>query len=182
MVEIRNIQLADVPQMTKYWYESPPGFIESLGVDPKKMKTPDDFRAFMEDRCKAPENKRTGLVILFEGQPVGQHSVNPLVEGDYGIFHAHIWDDQFRRRGIGLKSYVLASKLFMDRFDLKRMLYKTPRQNIASIRVKEKLGMRFIGEEAIGFGIVKEGTIAKVYEATRDEITHLYQKLIREQC
>jgi hypothetical protein len=41
--------------------------------------------------------------------------------------------------------------------------------------VKEKLGIRSIGEEVIGFSIIKEGTNAKVFELTRDEVKKLVQ-------
>lgn len=173
MVSVRDIQLGDIPFMMKYWYESPPGFIESLGVDPTKMGPREQFEEFMRGRCALPDSQRTGLVILYNGEPVGQHSINPLVEGDHGVFHAHIWSQKHRGLGIGLESYVLASKVFMDRFNLKRILYKTPKQNTASIRVKEKLRMRCLGEEEIGHGLVKAGTIAKVFEITREELAAL---------
>lgn len=177
MVSIRNIIPSDVPLIIKYFYHSPPGFIESIGVDPKKMGPPEEFERFMRERFATPEDKRTGVTILYNGEPVGQHSINPLVENDHGVFHAHIWDPSARGRGIGLQSYVLAGKLFVDRFNLKRVVYKTPKQNIASIRVKEKLGIRFLGEEVVSHGLVKEGTVAKVYEATREEIEEMYAKL-----
>ena len=65
----------------------------------------------------------------------------------------------------------------MSRFNLSRILFKTPVQNIGAIRVKEKLGIRYIGEEIIGFGIIKEGTKAKVFELTRDEIENKWSTI-----
>ncbi|MGE4133341.1 MAG: GNAT family N-acetyltransferase [Bdellovibrionales bacterium] len=179
MVEIRSLELADIPMLIKYWYHSPPGFIESIGVDPTKLGSPVEFEAFMRGRLELPDEKRAGVAILYNGEPVGQHSINPLVEGDHGIFHAHIWNSAHRGKGIGLQSYVLASHLFMNRFNLKRIVYKTPKQNTASIRVKEKLGMRFIGEEEIGHGLVKAGTIAKVFEVTRDELAEMFANRVK---
>jgi hypothetical protein len=43
-------------------------------------------------------------------------------------------------------------------------LFKTPIQNITAIRVKEQLGIRCIGEEIVSFGMIQEGTRAKVFE------------------
>ncbi len=57
----------------------------------------------------------------------------------------------------------------MERFDLKRILFKTPVQNVGAIRVKEKLGIRFIGEEVVEFGAIRAGTLARVYELTREK-------------
>jgi hypothetical protein len=63
----------------------------------------------------------------------------------------------------------LACRVFLQRFDLKRILFKTPAQNVGAIRVKEKLGIRCLGEEVVDFGIIRPGTLAKVYELTREE-------------
>lgn len=72
--------------------------------------------------------------------------------------------------GIGLQFYPKACAIFMGRFNLSRILFKTPIQNIGALRVKEKLGIRCIGEEEIGFGRIKEGTRAKVFELTSAEL------------
>ena len=69
-----------------------------------------------------------------------------------------------RRKGIAMITYPKAGRIFMERFDLKRILFKTPLQNIGAIRVKEKLGIRWIGEEAVSFGIIQDDTLAKVFE------------------
>jgi hypothetical protein len=74
-----------------------------------------------------------------------------------------------RGRGIAEHSYPLACRLFVQRFDLKRILFKTPVQNRGALRVKEKLGIRHLGEEVVDFGVIKAGTIAKVFELTREE-------------
>lgn len=107
---------------------------------------------------------------LYDGNPIGMHTMNPLIEGDYGVFHAHIWEPSLRRRGVGLHSYPKALKIFMERFKLNRILFKTPTQNVGAIRVKEKLKIRYVGEEVINFGIIKDGTLAKVFEVTREEM------------
>jgi len=54
---------------------------------------------------------------------------------------------EFRRRGVAECSYPQACRVFLQRFDLQRIRFKPPAQNVGAIRVKEKLGIRFIGEE-----------------------------------
>ena len=129
------------------------------------------------EKCAAnkalPHSKANGLVIVYQNQAIGIHSLNPLIEGDYGIFHAHIWKPEMRRRGLGKYTYPKACEIFMKRFDLKRILFKTPCQNTGAIRVKEKLGIRCIGEEVIGFSIIKDDTLAKVFELTSAEAEKL---------
>jgi RimJ/RimL family protein N-acetyltransferase len=172
-VSVRDLSEADIRFVLDYWFRSPPGFIESLGADPTKLPAEAQFADSLRQRVRmnAELDRSTlaSLAILHEGQFVGFHNLSPLVEGDFGVFHAHISRPEFRRRGLAECSYPQACRVFLQRFDLKRILFKTPAQNVGAIRVKEKLGIRFIGEELVDFGVIRPGTLAKVYELTREE-------------
>ncbi len=172
-VSVRDLREEDVPFVLDYLFRSPPGFIESLGADPAKLPPESQFASTLRERIATnsgrASSKLNALAILHEGSFVGFHILNPLVEGDHGIFHAHIARPEFRRRGIGELSYPQACRIFLERFDLQRILFKTPRQNAGAIRVKEKLGIRFLREETVDFGIIRAGTRARVYELTRAE-------------
>ena len=173
LISLRDLTEADIPLSLNYWFRSPSGFIESLSVDSTKMPTEQEMENGLRNKLvenqKLPTSKLNVLTILYNQQPIGIHPINPIVENDYGVFHAHIWDPKFRRQGIAMHSYPMACRFFFDRFNLKRILFKTPKQNLGAIRVKEKLGIRVIGEEEIDFSIVKKGTIATVFELTREE-------------
>jgi RimJ/RimL family protein N-acetyltransferase len=173
LVSIRELSTAEVPFILDYWLNSPPGYLESIGVDPAKLPPRAEFERSLREKCEWPVAKRGVLVIIYRGQAVGFHTLHPIAEGDYGIFHAHLWDESVRDRGIATVSYVKACHIFLNRFGLKRILFKTPIQNKGSIRVKEKLGIRYLHEERVSFGIVKDATLAKVFELTRDECDFL---------
>jgi len=172
-VSVRDLSEADIQFVLDYWFRSPTGFIESLGADPTKLPAEAQFGDSLRQRVRTNAglggSRLTSLAILHEEQFVGFHNLNPLVEGDFGVFHAHISRPEFRRRGVAECSYPQACRVFLQRFDLKRILFKTPARNVGAIRVKEKLGIRFIGEELVDFGIIRPGTLAKVYELTREE-------------
>jgi RimJ/RimL family protein N-acetyltransferase len=176
-VVVRDLSESDIPHLSQYWFHSPAGYLEAMGVDPKKLPPQEKFESGLREKCNAPSSKLNALIILFDGRPVGFHTINPLTEGDHGIFHAHIWDTQVRRKGIASVSYPKACQIFMRRFGLKRILFKTPAQNTGSIRVKEKLGIRYLGEETVDFGIVKDGTLAKVFELNREEADFLVTRM-----
>lgn len=174
LISVRDLTEADIPMVLGYWFHSPPGFIEGMGVDLAKMPTEPIMEKNLREKVAANRSlsasKLNALVIMHGQTPIGLHTINPLIEGDYGIFHAHIIDPKFRGRGIGLQSYPKACRIFLERFDLKKIVFKTPLRNVGAIRVKEKLGIRQIGEEVIGFSIIRDGTPAKVFEWTREEI------------
>jgi len=172
-ISVRDLAESDVPFVLDYWFRSPAGFVEGMGVDLRKMPTEAEMKAGLTARIQENEklasSKLSAVAITYDGRPIGIHTIFPVTEGDFGIFHAHIFDPEFRRRGVGLLSYPKACRVFFERFNLKKILFKTPLQNGGAIRVKEKLGIRVVGEETIGFGIIKEGTRAKVFELTREE-------------
>jgi RimJ/RimL family protein N-acetyltransferase len=174
LVSVRDFEIGDIPYVLDYWFHSPPGFIESIGADPEKLPGELEMEEHLTKRIqhnqKLSESKLNALTILYDGVPIGFHTLVPLVEGVEGIFHAHIWNSAMRGKGIGVYSYVRALRTFMERFRLQKVIFKTPIQNTGAIRVKEKLGIRCIGEESIGFDIIREGTLGKVYELTRDEL------------
>ncbi len=176
-VAVRDFYEADVSPLVNYWYRSPQGFIETMGIDHEKLFPETQFRKLMLDTCEANTllavSKLPVLTITYKGKAIGSHAMSPLVEGDHGVFHAHIWNPEMRGKGIGRITYPKACLIFMNRFDLKRILFKTPIRNIAAVRVKEDLDIRCIGEEIIDFGIIRDGTRAKVFELTRPEAERL---------
>ena len=178
MISIRDLQPSDVPNITDYWFRSPPGFIEAMGVDRSKFPSEHDFIASLESKIcssrSAPQPTAGVLAIVRDEDLVGFHTLNPIEKGDHGVFHAHIIRSKFRGQGICMTSYPLACHKFIHRFDLKRILFKTPIQNIGAIRVKEKLGIPSIGNETISFGIMKDETPSQVFELSRARAEQLY--------
>ncbi len=181
LIAIRDLSEEDVGGLTKYWYHSSPGFIEAMGIDPRKLLPEREFEEEIIAECRAISvftvSKLRFLTIAYKGKAIGSHTLSPLIEGDHGVFHAHIWNPEMRGKGIARITYPIACQIFMERFDLKRILFKTPIQNIAAIRVKEQLGIRCIGEEVVAFGIIQDGTRAKVFELTRPEAERLICRL-----
>lgn len=177
LISVRDLSVNDVPLILNYWFHSPAGFIESLGVDMTKLPSEADMEKSLKEKLQAnkllPESKLNALAILYNGEAIGFHTINPVTEGDFGIFHAHIWNPSMRRRGVGMHSYPKACQVFMQRFNLERILFRTPVQNLGAIRVKEKLGIHCVGEEIVGFSIIKEGTLAKVFELRNSEMRRL---------
>ena len=171
-ISLRDFKVSDIPMVCDYWFRSPEGFIESRGVDFSKMPPEPEFHKNIKE--KVEDNQKAGrpdnaLIILYDGKPVGMHTMFPLTPGEEGIFHAHIFFEKFRGKGVALISYRLACEEFFKRFNLKKVVFKTPAQNIPAIKVKQKLGVPKIGEEIIDFGIIKAGTKAQVFEWTREE-------------
>lgn len=177
-IALRDLLESDIPLLLDYWYGSDPAYFEAMGVDLGRMPPKDAFERTLRDKIRA--NSAPGrpplnvVIVTYEGRPVGFHTVNPVIPGDHGIFHAHLIAPEMRGRGLGQHSYRLAARLFIDRFDLRKIVFKTPAQNPGPNRVKEKLGIRCGGEETLrDFNILRDGLLVRVWELTREEAEKL---------
>jgi RimJ/RimL family protein N-acetyltransferase len=185
-IQLRNFSEEDIPLLIDYWLRSPEGFIESLGVDLGKLKPEEEMRAVQLERCKkwaeSPEECNV-LAILYKGQTIGVHGISDPKSGENGVFHAHIWLPEFRRRGIGSISYVKAMKFFADRFQLKEILFKTPEHNPGPNGLKEKLGLNPIGKDSTvheEIGIMKPGLTCLLYSIEVKQVEELYSNLLSD--
>jgi hypothetical protein len=111
-----------------------------------KLRSEADNKESMISLCNRSTDKMPNLVILYDNMPIGVNLFNQIIEGDSALFHAHIWNADFRKKGISSYTYPNASLIFMERFNLKKVIFKTPALNIGALRVKEKLGLMPLGK------------------------------------
>ena len=109
------------------------------------------------------------MIIEIDGLVIGTHGITDIKANESAVMHAHIFDANFRRAGVCSFTYPRAALVFMDQFNLPKIVFKTPLQNVGAQRVKEKLGITCIGQELIENPNIIEGTMAKVYELGREQ-------------
>src|SRR5262245_11046297 len=125
-VSVRDMEISDLPKVLDYWFRSPPGFVEAMGVDWAKMPAEAQMKDHLSRRLmvnqQLPKSKLNALTISAAGRAIGFHTLVPVTEGECGVFHAHIWDSEIRRQGVAYQSYPLACLLFFERFNLQKIL------------------------------------------------------------
>ncbi len=129
-VHLRDLQLSDIDSIMDYWYRSPIEEIEQMGVDRSKMISEEEFRSFFIEKYdtndKQTITQMTHLIVEVKGHPVGYHSLNPLNVNEEGTFHSHFWDKNYIGVGVGTISYQMACDIYFERFNLKKIIFKTP--------------------------------------------------------
>lgn len=166
-ITLRSLKTSDIASLLAYWFRSPPGFLESLGVDQHRLPKEEDMELGLLRLTQMNANKSPMLVIECNGRPVGNHILNQFDGNRSAVFHAHIWDPKDRGQGIAMQSYPLAIKEYFKNFDLEKIIFKTPAHNKGPQKVKERLGLKRLGEElAPEGGMIKAGTKLIIYEIT----------------
>ncbi|MBB65463.1 MAG: hypothetical protein CMO81_10405 [Waddliaceae bacterium] len=173
----RSLEAQDIENLIQYWHYSPPEFFEKIGIDPQRLlpenKMRELFQKEIEDIKKEGEKASKLIIIEYKGKAIASHNLNEIIEGDSGLFHAHIWYREFRGKGLGTYSYPRAAKIYMDRFQLQTIRFISPIQNPAIQRIKEKLGLQSLGEQIMTAPILQDNTRGYLYILTREQLKKL---------
>ena len=167
-VSIRPFARADILPVVDYWTGNSEEFWRQRGVDKAKFKSRDEFIAGYEKSFLEKGGIPTLVTILLNGEAVGIHGVSDIVQGESAVMHAHIWREEHRHRGIGIYSYLKAAEHFFNAFDLKKIIFKTPKVNQGPNRVKEKIGIPAIGETVFDAPMMMGPVQATLYELDRE--------------
>lgn len=163
-VSIRKFQIDDIGPLVDYWTKSSEDYWQERGIDKSKLFTEKEFSDYYQDSFKKNGGVSTVAVILYKENPVGVHTLTSLKENESGVFHAHIWKEEHRKIGIGYFSYILAAEFFLQTLNLKKIIFKTPKINLAANRVKEKLGIPKVGETLFEETVLIKPLKANLYE------------------
>ena len=175
-VTIRDFLPEDIIPMVNYWTQNSAEFWKVRGVDKEKLNTEGEFTERYKNAFLNNGGVKTIAVIQFFGKAIGVHSLTDLIENESAVFHAHIWDEENRKRGIGFYSYLKATEYFMVKLNLKKIIFKTPIINIGANRIKEKLGIPKIGDTIFESPILFLPLEANLYEFDRDMLKKLKEK------
>jgi RimJ/RimL family protein N-acetyltransferase len=177
MIRVRPFDQNDVSLFADYLYRSPRGFLEKIGLDPGRLLPEEKFRevfSAMVEKSAAPAGPPpTCLSILWNGLPVGAHTLTEVKAGASAVMHAHLWREEFRGKGIGQKSYLLAASFFVKEHGFQEILFRTPADNPGPNRVKEKLGIPKVGEGLVDTPVSLPGLKANLYRLDRALLARL---------
>jgi hypothetical protein len=181
IVTLRDLVHEDLTPYCDYFYRSPAGFLEGMGVDIANLPPEENLRHLLQLSIEHPlpfdRRPADTLIITFAGKAIGNHSLTNIEYGSSGIFHAHIWSPDFRRKSLGSYTYPRACLAFMERFDLKKMFFETPVVNAGPNRLKQKLGLKPLGEGIARSPMCGANTRIFLYEWDRDQIEYAMHAL-----
>lgn len=161
-VSLRDIKPTDIPLLVSYWYDSDPKFMESIGMDSTRFPPVHKLESQLARICSNPD--KSALIIQYDNQAVGHHILTYLKHGESALIHGHLWDVRYRGQGIVSHVYPKACQIFFNRFKLKKLIFEVYANNAASIRVKHKIGAKYVGQAVNSSSIGKVGALVKTFE------------------
>jgi|SRR5579872_1013646 len=136
--------IAEYDAVLDYFLSADESYLRAMGVEPSKLP---QRAAWLErlvaDLARPDEEKQTFYLGWdYEGRRVGHSNMNPLVYGDHGYVHLHLWDAAARRAGLGTEFFRRSIEVFFRRFALRRLYCEPYAENPAPNRVLSKAGFR----------------------------------------
>jgi RimJ/RimL family protein N-acetyltransferase len=143
--EVRELDPADIDVRIDYFHGASDDHLGRLGVDRALLPDRAAWRASYAADHARPLRERETYVVRWDlgGILVGFSSMTHIEYGDQGFLHLHVLDPE--RRGIGLgRSFVRESAdLYIDRFELRRVLSEPNAFNVAPNRALQAAGFRY---------------------------------------
>lgn len=176
-ISVRNFAFDDIAPTVSYLTENSSEYWLKRGVDLAKIKPKKEFLEHYTEKLVSDGDIPSNCTIAYKGQAIGLHSLSHIAHHDHAIMHAHIWSPEHRRKGIGYYSYPLAMDFFMKKFNFKKIIFKTPKINIAANKIKEKLQIPCLGDTIFEASVLIVPLEANLYEVDRTLLDQLLTRI-----
>lgn len=171
-LSVREVQEKDIPLIADYWFKSEPHYLESLGVDPEKMFTRDQFTTMLSQQVSLPYNEKKAYALIWEahGKTIGHSNVNPVIYGQEALMHLHIWNAEHRRKGCGAEFIKMSLPYYFENLQLQKIYCEPYAFNESPNKLLEKCGFTFIKQYITTPGAIAFEQPVKRWEISAAEI------------
>ena len=120
--------------------------LDTLGVDPSRLLTPDAWRAQLGSEFLLPPERRQTLYLiwLLDDQPAGFSSCNKIAFGERANMHLHVCAPERRQQGIGTECVRRSVEIYFQRLQLKRLFCEPNAFNVGPNRTLQKAGFKYL--------------------------------------
>ena len=148
LLSAREMQKYDVEPITQYWLTADPAFLKSMGVDLAKMPSKKEWITMLLEQLAQPypEKKSYCLIWQIDKKAIGHCNVNKIKFGDEAYMHLHLWNKEFRKKGMGTELVKMSLPYFFENLELKKIYSEPYALNPAPNKTMEKAGFTFVKE------------------------------------
>jgi RimJ/RimL family protein N-acetyltransferase len=148
ILSVREIQKTDIEPITQYWLNADPAFLTGMGVDLAKMPSKEEWIKMLSAQLMQTytEKKSYCTIWLVDKEPIGHCNVNKIKFGEEAYMHLHLWNTEFRKKGMGTELVKMSLPYFFENLELKKIYCEPYALNPAPNRTLEKAGFSFIKE------------------------------------
>jgi RimJ/RimL family protein N-acetyltransferase len=174
ILSVREIQHSDVELIAEYWDSADPAFLIGMGVDLAKKPAKEEMITMLSEQLTQPypEKKSYCTIWQVDNKPIGHCNVNKIKFGEEAYMHLHLWNTEFRKKGMGTELVKMSLPYFFAKLQLKTIYCEPYALNPAPNKTLEKAGFSFVKEYITTPGFFNFEQLVKRWELTFDQ----YQK------
>ena len=143
---VREMAKPEFEFVIDYFFNATPEFLESLGVDPSRLPTPDSWRERFRREQAKPIEQRAWLVVtwLKDSRPLGFSTSDKITYGEQANMHLHVVDPERRNQGYGTECVRRSADVYFERLKLKRLFCEPYAFNVAPNRTLQRAGFKYL--------------------------------------
>ncbi len=141
-LSVRDIEEKDINAIVQYWHQPNHQFLKNMGVDIAKIPSPQDLFNMLASQLTLPYDKKQSYCIIWQynGVAIGHCNVNKIIFGTEAYLHLHLWQNNFRQKGMGFSFLKMAIPFFFHHLQLQHLYSEPCSLNTAPNKTLEKLG------------------------------------------
>jgi RimJ/RimL family protein N-acetyltransferase len=127
-----------------YFHDASEAYLAGMGADRGLLPARDAWlRSIAEDLGRDDRRKKTCYVAwVYRMELVGHSSISHIRFGEDAHIHLHIWKEELRNSGLGSQLVERSARMFMHRFQLKRIVCEPWAGNPAPNKTVVKAGFK----------------------------------------
>jgi RimJ/RimL family protein N-acetyltransferase len=143
---VREMTESEFEFVIEYFFRATPEFLETLGVDPTRLPTPDSWRERFRREQAKPIEQRAWLVVtwLKDSRPLGFSTSDKITHGEQANMHLHVVDPERRNQGYGAECVRRSADIYFERLKLKRLFCEPYAFNVAPNRTLQRAGFKYV--------------------------------------
>lgn len=143
---VREMKLDDVDVVINYFHQSTVEDLETMGVDPSRLPTPERWREYYVHEFSQPIEKRKTFLVVWESDdvPIGFSVTDKIIYGHEAYMHLHILNAEQRKTGNGTACVKETVKIYFEALKLQRLFCEPNAFNIAPNRTMQNVGFKYL--------------------------------------
>jgi len=143
---VREMMSSEVNIIIRYFQDSTPEHLETLGVDPSRLPPAQSWRERLQRECTLPIEQRAMMLVIWlsDDQPVGFSTSDKIRYGEQAHMHLHVTEPERRHQGTGVECVRRSADIYFERLKLKRLFCEPNAFNVPPNRTLQKAGFKYL--------------------------------------
>ena len=143
---VRPWKQDDIEHIVDYFLNGDIAFLRGMGAAKQKLPKREDWiqKLELEFNKTNLEKGYYYIIWILDNNPAGHSNINNIQFGKSATMHLHMWNSNFRKKGLGLQFLKQTIPYYFKDFDLKILYCEPYAENIPPNKTLKKLGFEFV--------------------------------------